>query len=280
MTGGKEGMRLDPAMIGADDRGFLLGDALFETVRVEDGVAVRLEAHLARLEAGAGRLGIGPPAGLRGRVRAAVPEGWSGALRITLSRGRGGMLDGEGAGSSTLALGLRPGLPDPTRPPLLTAVLEGWLHEGALTAGLKTASYLERIAALRRARVRGADEALLRDSGGRIVEGAAANLFALTSEGVLVAPGAGAGVLPGITRAILLEVAGREGVRVEDRGLEAAELAGVRELWVSSTLRGPAPVVRLEGRAIGGGEAGPLFSRLRAGWRAVVRDEVERGRGG
>jgi branched-chain amino acid aminotransferase len=271
---------LDPSVVSAEDRAFLLGDGLFETVGVHGGVAFRLGAHLARLREAAARVGIPAPEGLEARVRRAVPEGWDGVLRITVSRGVGGALDGIGTVGPTVALRLAPGVPwragvwEGPEPAGLRAVLEGRLAEGALTAGIKGTAYLERIAALRRARERGVDEALLRDSAGKIVEGTSANLIAVTGRGRLVAPGPAQGVLAGITRAVVLDEARSEGFTVEERALAVGELASIRELLLTSSIRGVAAVVEVEGRPVGEGVIGGAFFQLRNAYRRVVAREV------
>jgi branched-chain amino acid aminotransferase len=271
---------LDPSVVPAEDRGFLLGDGLFETVGVHGGVAFRLRAHLARLREGAARLGIPVPEGLEVRVRRALPVGWDGALRITVSRGVGGTLDGIGAVGPTVAIRLAPGVPwragawEGPEPAGLRAVLEGRLAEGAITAGIKGTAYHERIAALRRARERGADEALLRASSGKIVEATASNLIAVTGRGRLVSPGPGQGVLAGITRGVVLDEARADGFTVEERALAVGELGSIRELMLTSSIRGVAAVVEVEGRPVGDGVVGGAFFQLRNAYRRVVAREV------
>jgi len=274
-------MNLEPGQVGADDRGLLLGDGLFETIRLYRGHPFRLEAHLSRLEKGAHRLGLEVPPDLRARIGALLEGGggWrerDGALRVTLTRGPGwGLLPPQDPNPSLL-LALRPW--PSGAPPLLEveAALFGWLDERALTSGIKGTGYLERIQALRESIRVGAEEALLRNSMGRLVEGAAANLFGVR-EGVLLAPGVRDGALAGITRGILLGLAEELGVEVLERGIDPVELPDLTELFLSSTLREVAAVVRVEGVAIGDGRPGPLTSRLREEFRALV--DRERGGG-
>lgn len=279
---------LDPPVLHADDRGFLLGDGLFETVRVYRGVPFRLRAHLDRLEVSAATVGIPVPTDLEERIarllarhgEAVPPEEGDRALRITLSRGRGGGLAGpEDEDEPLAALRLSPLPPEaegPSEP--LRAVLEGRLHEGSLTAALKGVGVLERIVALRRARARGADEALLRNTWDEIVEGAASNVVAITHEGVLVSPGPAQGALPGVTRSVILAEAAREGMEVEERGLAPGELGRLADFFLTSSLREMAPVVEVEGTPVGSGEPGPHFRLLAEAFRRVVAREVAAGR--
>lgn len=281
---------LDPPTVSAEDRAFLLGDGLFETIRVYEGVPFRLDAHLDRLRDAARTVGILLPVDLEDRVRRIVPAG-DAALRITVSRGRGGDLAGEdlageGAGADggdepTVALRLVALPPAGVKPPpALHAMLEGHLHEGALTATLKGVGYLERIAALRRARARGGNEALLRNTRGEVVEAAAANLVAVTREGRVVSPGPTEGALAGVTRQVVVDEAVRLGYEVSERGLEPDELPGLAALVATSSLREIAPVVRVEGHPVGHGRPGSHFRRLARAFRETVAREVAAGKGG
>jgi anthranilate synthase/aminodeoxychorismate synthase-like glutamine amidotransferase len=267
------GVRI-PEAVPTDDRAFLLGDGLFETIRVYGGHPFRLEAHLARLAAGAERIGMLLPEDLPRQVARVVAEGPDeGALRITASRRPGGDLSGGEPGEARVALRLLP-LRTESVSPELRAVLAGWLHEEALTATLKTTSYLERIVALRRARERGADEALVRNSRGLIVEGSFSNVIAVTPGGTLIVPGPPEGALPGITAGIVTEEARRLGFPVEERGLKPAELGGLSELILTSSIREVVAVVEVEGRGIGEGRSGPVFQRLRRAFQEVVAREA------
>jgi len=264
--------RLDPPEIPADDRGFLLGDGLFETVRVYRGVPFRLGAHLERLAAGAAWLGIPLPSELEWRVRRFLRDGPpEAALRVTVSRGRASGLAGDDADEPRVALRL---LPVEGSDAPLTAALEGRVHEDALSAGVKGLGYLERILALRRARERGADEALIRNTRGELVEGSVSNLVAVDSDGSLVAPGQKEGALPGITRRVVLDEAGRLGMAIHHRGLRPGEVRGVRELFLTSSIRELAPVIQVEGHRVGSGAPGPVYLQLRDAFRRVVEREV------
>jgi branched-chain amino acid aminotransferase len=275
----------DPDRVASDDRAFLLGDGIFETIRVYGGTPFRLDAHLARLAGGAATLGIPVPGDLESRIRQLLERAdsrWGGpdfeaALRITVSRGRGGGLGGEGAGDPLAALRLVPLSADVAAPPALSAAIAGRLHEEALSAGIKGVAYLERILALRRARERGADEALLRNSRGLLVEGAASNLVALLPGGILVSPGREEGALAGITRGVVLEEARAMGLEVRERGLAPGDLGEVRELLLTSSIREVACVVRVDGSPVGDGRPGPVGRRLQEALRAVAARETGSG---
>ncbi len=278
---------LDPPAIPADDRGFLLGDALFETLRVYGGTPFRLDRHLHRLERSAEILGFGMPPGLRERVDAALREWGSrdGVLRITVSRGsgRGGATTPGHAPRHHLTVaaltapagtvhGAVPGEEGEAGRGLRAALLGRVVAQG-LTSGHKSSGYAERIEALRRARSRGLDEALVRDEEGRILGGSTSNILAVLGR-VIVAPGRASGALPGITRALLVELAEGEGLEVEDRAVGVEDVFTADEVLLSSSVRGVVPVVALEGRPIGGGTPGPLHALLSSAYREVVLRET------
>ncbi len=270
------------ATVPSDDRGLLLGDGLFETVRLFSGIPFRLESHLARLEKSAALVGIPIPAGLRAKVAAGVrsARGRNAALRITLTRGSGPGLAPPRRPRSRLVITVRGvGGSSRARKTGLSALLRGRVDERSLVATLKAIGYLERIQALRLARAEGADEALLCNSEGRVVEGSSSNFFALRG-GTLLAPGPDQGALPGITRGVLLEVAERLGLPVEERAPKPEDLAEASEVVLSSALRGIVPVVQIEGRRVGDGVPGPVFLAFLAGYRDVVRRETGGSRGG
>ncbi len=261
-----------------EDRGFLLGDGLFETLRLYRGRPFRLPHHLSRLRAGAGRIRLRWPGEVESRVEevlaASGVEG-DGALRITLTRGRGpGLLPPEPGPDPTLHVVARPWTPQPHREARgLSARMVGRVDEHALTAGLKGIGYLERITALLAAREWGADEALLLNGGGGVVGGSTSNLF-LVAGGRLRTPSVDQGILPGITRAVVLELAAEAGMEAQEAMLRPGELAGADEVFLTSSLRELVPVVAVEGRPVGSGTPGPVWRRLLEAFRSRVRAEV------
>ncbi|TVP57418.1 MAG: hypothetical protein EA351_05810 [Gemmatimonadales bacterium] len=294
------------------DRGLLLGDGLFETILVRRGVPFRLDRHLARLRLAAGRTGIPLPAELasaaRDRIESGVDlpgEGLHGAdrsdadrpgsdrsrvgaprptssartrpefaaLRITITRGPGDGLAPPTRPVGAMYLSYRAiERPPPSERPGLSAMTVGRVDERALTAGLKHTGYLERILALRAAREVGLDEAVLQNSSGALVEGSASNLFAVQS-GTLLTPAVAEGALPGITRQAILELAEVAGVPVEIRAPGPEE--PVDELFLTSALRGPVPLVRLDEREFG--PPGPIYLRLARDLEAVIGRETATG---
>ena len=249
------------ASVPLDDRGFLYGDGLFETVRVYHSVPFRIGRHLERMAASARELGIPLPRGDLAQAAASAARELiddaglsSGVLRIELTRGRG-------AGPN----------PPPLESPSSLVVLasEGRLYPPelyrrglrAVTAPFprnerspivrhKTLNYLECILARRGALAAGCDEAVFLNTAGRLAEAAASNLF-IVRRGRLVTPPPSEGLLPGVARAEVLDIARAEGIGVEERPVEAAELASAEEAFLTNSVLEVCPLVELDGRRIG-----------------------------
>jgi branched-subunit amino acid aminotransferase/4-amino-4-deoxychorismate lyase len=266
----------DPATVPTDDRGLLLGDGIFETIRLYGGRPFRLEQHLARMEASAKVLGIPVPSQMRHRVDRELESlgEFEGALRITITRGSGAGLSPPREPESRLIVGVRGlHLDGSWEKGGIRARLYGRLDERSLTAGHKVIGNLERIQALRLAIDAGADEALLRNGLDRIVEGSASNFFGVRGD-VLMAPGPREGALPGITREVLLDIARRKGHPVKEHGIEFEELHTCTEIFLSSSVREIVAVTEVDGVKVGEGRPGPVFAKLANEFGEVIRREV------
>ena len=278
-----DGRRMPPdaAHLSALDRGFTLADGVFETLRVHRGVAFRLDAHLGRLHGAAAALGIPLRADVGEVVAAAVSEADGAGLgeasvRVSVSRGVGapGVAPLSSAEATVvIVVSELPCFPASVYTDGLTAhVASGRRNEHAMTAGLKTLAYTDAVLALAEARAAGADEALFLDTAGHLSEGSSSNAF-LGAGGVLVTPPLSCGALPGITRAAVVQLARELGVAVEERPIAPGEIAGADELFLTSSLRGIAPVVAVDRQAVGSGYPGPLTRRLMEAYAALVGRE-------
>ena len=270
---------LSEARVSVLDRGFLYGDSVFETLRTYGGVPFALERHLARLEWSASLAHIPMPLSrqaLSQEITAAVasagnPESY---VRVMITRGTG-------------ELGLDPGLAGtPARVVIVTplAVPKAEVYErgiaavtfplrrsadGTEAAGAKIGNYLVSVLAMGKARDRGAAEALIVDGAGRVVEGATSNVF-FVADGALVTPPEDAGILPGITRAVVLDVAASLGIPVSFRCPTIGELLTMDEMFISSSIRELVAVVRVDDTAVGDERPGPVYRRLLDAFRAKV----------
>lgn len=250
-------------MIDPTDRGFTLGDGLFETVLAEQGELRSLAAHLDRMARGCAVIGLPPPdrrdaeAAMRAALAVAGLARTRAAVRLTLTAGGGGRgLDRPEPPEPFLVATAAPA-PKPQTPArlMLSTVRR---NDRSPASRLKSLAYLDNVLARREARAAGADEALMLDTAGRLACAAAANLFWL-KDGRLFTPALDCGVLPGITRARVLAAARAEKI-------EFAEVAEGPEILAS------AEAVFLTNSLIGlrrGGQAGdrraenhPLVDRL------------------
>jgi branched-chain amino acid aminotransferase len=151
-------------------------------------------------------------------------------------------------------------------------VASGRRNEHSITAGLKTLAYTDAVAALIEARTAGADEVLFLDTAGHCSEASASNLFAVIS-GRLATPPTTCAALPGITRAAVIELAAELGAPVDERPFGLDELKGADEAFLTSSLRGIVPLVRVDGRAIGSGTPGAVTQKVMTAYTALVKRE-------
>jgi branched-chain amino acid aminotransferase len=203
------------------------------------------------------------------------PEG-DGAVRLTVTRGIGaGGLPPPPAVRPTVIVTVSgmPAFPPALHEEGLSAhVVSGRRNERAMTVGLKTLAYTDSVAALLEAQRVGADEALFLDTDDHLSEATASNLFLWTGA-MLLTPPVSCGALPGITRATLLELAYGLGLEVSDRAFGLGELLGGAEAFLSSSLRGVVPLVRVNGQPIGAGVPGEVTRRITEAYNALVERE-------
>ena len=267
------------ARIAPNDRGLLLGDGLFETLRARGGRLFRARAHLDRLAAGAERVGIPLPEdpdalerALYATLAANRLEAADAVVRLTLTRGPGprGMVAPDNP-TPTLLIAAHPLRPLPGMPATLQTVSEIRRNECSPLATLKSLNYLDGILARRTAQGAGADEALLLNTQGRIAEASAANLF-LIENGALVTPPPSEGVLPGITRAAVLELARNLGLSLREEPLEPSRIETASEGLLSNAVIGLRPVGVIDG--IRFAAPGPVTAALGAAFDALVAHET------
>ena len=275
-----DGKRLpsEGAHISARDRGFTLADGVFETMKTHNGTVFRLEQHLQRITEALRVLAIPVPPELRDWVDAAVRAAHAPEVSIRLTVTRGVAPGGVAAPADpvptvVVTVALSPAFAAAVYEAGLTArVASGRRNEHSMTAGLKTLAYTESIAAMLEARRDGADEALFLDTDGHCSEATASNLFAMI-DGRLATPPTTCAALPGITRAAVIELAEGLGFAVDDRPIDLAKLKFATEAFLTSSLRGIAPLVRLDGRDIGVGRPGPATRRVMTAYAELVNRE-------
>jgi len=277
------GARVDasaPQLVVAE-RGFLLGDGLFETMRVRGGVIFRRAAHLARLADGAERMGIVLPSALSATLEEAChavreAEG-DVAFRLTVTRGTArGVMPPSGVAPATVVLTAQPApvvAESVYQTGLRAHVVSGRRNEHAMTVGIKTLAYADSILALREARAHGADEALMLDTAGHLSEASSSNVFVVKG-GVVSTPPVSCGALPGITRAVVRALLAADRIEVHETQVAHEALGVADEVFCTSALRGVAPVAAIGGRSLGA--PGEVTRAVMAAYAARVRADCGR----
>jgi aminodeoxychorismate lyase len=253
-------------MIPADDRGFTLGDGLFETVLARSGELMLWDAHMGRLARGCAVLGLPEPdpdtcrAAARDALTKAGLERARAAVRLSWTAGSGGR-------------GVE--RPEPVRPILVATAAPRPLdhqpvrlhlcavrrNDGSPASRLKAMSYLDNVLARREAGAAGADEAVMLNTRGELACASAANLFWLVGQ-TLMTPDLASGVLDGTLRGLLIDRAQSAGwsVRVVRAGPDALEAADA--VFLTNCVMGLKPVRALDRRTFEPHSAVDALARL------------------
>lgn len=277
------------ARVSIFDRGFLAGDQVYEVLRTYGLAPFRLPEHLARLARSADRIGLDLPWG---------PERLAAEIARTIAASRGGDAEDpeaapwnrgqrsvrvvvtRGAAAEARDLGVPPGphvivAAVPLRGPPAAAYRQG---VACVTVPArvpradplaKTGGHLAEALAAREAEAAGVHEALFQDAAGRITEGSSSNVFRV-KEGRVETPPVSAGILPGVTRALVLSLAREAGLPTSERELTRGDLEEADEIFLTSTTREVLPVTSLGDRRVGRGVPGPVAARLHALFRAAA----------
>ena len=246
------------------DHGLVVGDGVFETVKVELGRPFALTPHLQRLSRSATGLGIGEPdlEAIRSGVAATLEDQELpfGRIRITVTSGPGPLGSPRGDGPQTSVVVTEPC----DRPPSVSRIATvPWpRNERGALAGLKTTSYGENALMVEAARSRGASEAVMPNTRGDVCEGTGSNLVYVL-DGRVITPTLEAGPLAGITRALLLEwAAGELEIHEEDHPIEV--LGAAEEVMLVGTTRDVQAIEQVDERVLVA--PGPVTRRLQDVW--------------
>ena len=277
------------------DRGFQLGDGIFETLRVRGARATELAEHITRLRGSAAGLDIALPDDLEdvlaiGIADLLVADGLDGpagdaSVRITVSRGAfrsRGLLPPDESVAATIAIQAWPVMAPPAghlERGLRLMVSSVRRDPANPLATLKTTSRADYVYARLEARRAGADDALFLTTDGHLSEGTTANIF-LVRKGAddvveLATPSLDCAVLPGTTRSWLLAWGARVGLRPVEGRLRRSDLGSADEAFLSSSVAGVLPITTFDGEAIGDGRPGAWTLRARAEREAMIAGEGE-----
>ena len=263
------------AHVSALDRGLLYGDGLFETVRAYNGRVFALPQHLARLRGSARFLTMAFPRrpwqqdidtllqrnGLRGAdawVRITLTRGAAAPGLLPRARMRPTVVISAGRLPSAIATAQRRGV----RVSLFPFARHGFLAEH------KVLAYLPAVLGKALAARHGAFEGLFVDGDGRVAEGTTSNVFIRRRRQWLTPPAAG--ILPGITRRLVIDVATADGLRVQERALTPADVMAADEAFLTSSLIEMVPVTRVDDHEIGDAQIGAATRRLQQLYRQMV----------
>lgn len=260
----------DTAVVPVFDRGFLYGDSIYEVLRTAGGRPIDLGPHLVRLRRSGEliELPVAPDELLERAIAdtlaaAANPEAY---VRVVITRGAGEIgLDIDLADTPRTIVIVRP-LVMPAAE-LYEHGVDLWIASvqrtspRAVDPSVKSGNYLNNILALREARRAGAYEALMCDAAGRIAEGATSNIFCVRA-GALFTPALDIGLLAGITRHRVIELARASGLDVHQGELVPEVARSADEAFITSSIRGVMPVRRIDDAVLGGGAPGPVTRRI------------------
>jgi 4-amino-4-deoxychorismate lyase len=254
----------EPA-VHADDEAVIRGRAAFETLRVYGGVPFRLESHLARLASSCERIGVEAPDADEARTLASLALERAGEPDAVLRFYR---TSGREQSESPRLLVLVSSLPDHleelrARGIRLVSLLGVRAEVPWLLGGVKSTSYAVNMAAEAEARARGADDAVFVSNDELVLEGPVTNVWWRRGS-KLFTPSLDLGVLAGVTRDTLLELAPALGYAVREGRFPLAELQGAEEAFTSSSVRELMPAVELDGKPIA---RGPAADALQAALR-------------
>ncbi|UYO37682.1 D-amino-acid transaminase [Rhodopseudomonas palustris] len=259
------------ASVNIEDRGYQFADGVYEVCEVRGGKLVDMPRHLARLQRSLGELRIKEPMPLsalsvvmhevvrRNRVN-------YGIVYLQVTRGVARRDHGFPAASVKPAVVVTARSLDPAKGQanaahgikVITLPENRWPR-----VDIKSTALLPNVLAKQAAREAGAYEAWYVDRDGYVTEGSSSNAWIVTKEGRVVTRSAEAGILPGVTRAVLMDAFEALQVRFEERPFTPAEAASAAEAFVTASSQLVMPVVAIDGQAIGDGKPGALAKRLR-----------------
>jgi len=267
------------AKISVLDYGFLYGFGLFETMRAYGGQVFRLDSHVRRLADSAEILGLPIRAlELQGAVMDTIRANRlsDARIRITVSAGEGSMVpDPATCHVPTVLIMARDyhPYPEPVYETGFSAVVSAIRRNSqSPLSGLKSANYLESMLAKQEARTAGVDEVLCLNEKGLLAEASMSNIF-LVNDGVLQTPRVENGILPGITREVVLEMASQLGITISEQDIVPDELSLSQEAFLTNSLIEIMPLTEVDGEPVGSGRPGLVTQRLMVAYREMVHRE-------
>ncbi len=270
-------MPIEQANISVLDYGFLYGYGLFETMRAYSGHIFLLDRHLERLNNAVKILGISIEeqdikTAIRDTLKANNLD--NSRIRLTVTPGKGTMVPNPDTCSEPTILILATHF-QPYSEQIYnrgyTAIISNIRRNSqSFLCNIKSVSYLESIMAKQEAKKAGADEAIFLNDHGLLAEASMSNIFLVTNN-ALRTPAINSGILPGITRKFILELAGQSGVTVIEEDIELKDLFAAQEAFLANSLIEIMPLVSLEHTTIGTGTPGHITRKLMQSYKEKTR---------
>lgn len=276
-----EFIKTKKALISPFDFGFLYGYGLFETIRLYNGFPFALGRHLNRLNKSAQLLKISLPA-IKELKEASqklirLNNSKDSKMRITVS---GGISEGspklDKTSSPTVFIYTQPFKGYPLsfyRTGLKAVILEERVNNNSLLPRIKTTCLLSRLLATEELKEKKVEEGFYLNLNEELAEATFSNIF-LVKEGKIITPPVEAGLLPGITREIILEIAPFLGFETEERTVKKEEIFEAEEIFITSTLREVMPVVEVEREKIGEGRPGSVYQKIHQAYKELVKKSM------
>jgi len=260
------------AVVPVSDRGFLLGDGLFETMRVAGGKPFRFAQHLERMTRGADFLKIKlpfTPKELEKFTAQLIEQNKmpDAILRVTLTRGageRGYNFNDECKPTFVMTLHAAPPLENSFEWNLITSSFR--IPAADPLSSFKTTSKILHVMARAEAKEKGADEALLINANGEVAEAAGGNLFWVYQDNICTVP-TGRGILPGITRAVVLEICQTLGLQVNERAIKPEALRNCEGIFITQSALGIVPVKTFDGNPVA---VSPLVDQITHAYKEML----------
>ena len=251
------------------DHGFLFGDSIYETLRTYGQKPFLFSRHFERLRRSARAVFMDLPLS-REQMYAEVLKTVAAAgastehrIRITVTRGAGDVGPDPAscdAPSTIIFVTPQAELPRTVYEQGVEVIVSSFYRSRQL-GDAKTGNLLRSVLALREAKAAGAFEAITLTSEGKISDGITSNIY-LVQDSTLLTPSAESGILEGITRGVVLDLAGRLGLKVVEGLLDLSEIEKASELFLTSSTRGVVPIVRVSGKNVSTGQPGPHTRQL------------------
>jgi branched-chain amino acid aminotransferase len=273
----------EEARISIFDHGFLYGDSIYESFRTYRKRAILFERNFARLERAATSVSLEVPwdeetlkAEVYRTIDAAANEEES-LVRIIVTRGEGDLTPDPGscANPSIVIIVLPLSAPADNLYRDGVAIIFSSLKRDSHIASIKTGNLIHQVLGAQEARGKDAVEAIFLTPDGYVSDGTRSNIYFVVEDEVMTPP-TEVGIIAGITRSLVLEIASDMGIKIQVEKFVPSDVGNADESFITSTTRGILPVTRIDGNEVGTGKVGPITTRLMTAFRRAVESLAEK----